>query len=69
MIDEKPCPSCIFNFMVLSFGKHAGKRLIDLPEDYLEWLAAQGWGEIIRAEFDCLENHKDRTKYYDTVSR
>lgn len=64
-----PCPSCIFGPMIMPFGKNAGKRILDLSEDYLKWLAMQGWAEIIRAELHCLKNHQNRVKYYDIASR
>ncbi|MBE0597876.1 MAG: DUF3820 family protein [Desulfuromonadales bacterium] len=31
--------------MRMPFGKHAGMRLIDLPEHYVLWLARQGFPE------------------------
>lgn len=50
----------------MGWGKHKGEVLTDLPKSYLLWLAeTQGYSEIIKSEFDCLENHKDRTKYYE----
>lgn len=51
--------------MIMPFGKNAGQRIIDLSEDYLKWLAMQGWAEIIRAELHCLKHHQNRVKYYD----
>ena len=29
----------------MPFGKYAGRVLIDVPEDYLLWLASKGWPE------------------------
>lgn len=29
----------------IPFGKYAGRLLIDLPEDYLEWFNGKGWPE------------------------
>jgi hypothetical protein len=29
----------------MPFGKYAGYVLIDVPEDYLLWLAGKGWPE------------------------
>jgi uncharacterized protein (DUF3820 family) len=31
--------------MRMPFGKHAGMRLIDLPEPYVVWFAKQGFPE------------------------
>jgi hypothetical protein len=28
---------------LMFFGKHKGEKLIDVPEDYLKWLANQDW--------------------------
>ncbi len=28
---------------LMPFGKHEGRRLIDLPEDYLIWFAGKGF--------------------------
>lgn len=30
---------------ILSFGKHSGKDLEEIPTGYLEWLIQQGWVE------------------------
>lgn len=61
------CVACVFGPYKMGWGKHKGEVLTDLPKSYLIWLAeTQGYAEIIRSEFDCLENHKDRTKYYET---
>lgn len=32
----------------MPFGKYQGRRLIDIPEEYLLWLAKKGWpnGEL-----------------------
>jgi uncharacterized protein (DUF3820 family) len=29
----------------MPFGKYAGQRIIDLPEDYLVWFAGKGFPE------------------------
>jgi len=33
---------------IMPFGKHAGRRLVDLPESYVIWLARKGFpkGEL-----------------------
>jgi hypothetical protein len=55
-VSPLPCPWCggrlVHNRLcdalrrswepTLRFGKHAGKRLSEVPRDYLEWLAAAG---------------------------
>ena len=32
-----------FHAMLMSFGKHRGKSIEDIPSDYLEWLMEQDW--------------------------
>jgi uncharacterized protein (DUF3820 family) len=33
----------IFNLPVLTFGKHRGKTIDEIPDDYLNWLVEQTW--------------------------
>lgn len=47
--------------MRMPFGKHAGMRLIDLPEPYVVWFARQGFpegklGEMLRATYEIKVN-------------
>lgn len=47
--------------MRMPFGKHAGMRLIDLPEPYVVWFAQQGFpegklGEMLRATYEIKLN-------------
>lgn len=47
--------------MRMPFGKHAGMRLIDLPEPYVVWFAQQGFpegklGEMLRATYEIKIN-------------
>lgn len=37
-----------FTTKTMPFGKYQGRRLIDLPEEYIVWFSNQGWpkGEI-----------------------
>lgn len=45
----------------MPFGKHAGMRLVDLPEPYVVWFAQQGFpegklGELLRAIYEIKLN-------------
>jgi uncharacterized protein (DUF3820 family) len=45
----------------MPFGKHAGMRLVDLPEPYVVWFAQQGFpegrlGEMLRAIYEIKLN-------------
>ena len=45
----------------MPFGKYAGRRLIDLPEPYVVWLARQGFpegklGEMLREVYEIKVN-------------
>ncbi len=45
----------------MPFGKYEGKRLIDLPEDYLVWFAGKGFpagrlGEMLREIYEIKLN-------------
>jgi len=47
--------------MRMPFGKHAGRRLIDLPEPYVVWLAQQGFppgklGRMLQAVYEIKLN-------------
>jgi len=47
--------------MRMPFGKHAGWRLIDLPEPYVVWLAQQGFpagklGRMLQAVYEIKLN-------------
>ena len=47
--------------MRMPFGKHAGTRLIDLPEPYIIWFARQGFpegklGRMLQAIYDIKVN-------------
>lgn len=47
--------------MRMPFGKHAGMRLIDLPEPYVVWFARQGFpagklGEMLQATYEIKVN-------------
>ena len=47
--------------MRMPFGKHAGMRLIDLPEPYVVWFAQQGFpegtlGQMLRATYEIKVN-------------
>lgn len=52
------CPACIFGPMLMPFGKNVGKPLIDCDEDYLKWLADQGWTYVILQEFWHANDHE-----------
>jgi hypothetical protein len=43
-----------YNKNCITFGKHAGKHIKDIPHDYLEWLLTSGaglaWEETIKKE-------------------
>jgi uncharacterized protein (DUF3820 family) len=45
----------------MPFGKYQGRRLIDLPENYLVWLAGKGFpegklGRMLRAVYEIKLN-------------
>jgi uncharacterized protein (DUF3820 family) len=45
----------------MPFGKHAGQRVIDLPEDYLIWFAGKGFpdgklGRMMQAVYEIKLN-------------
>lgn len=45
----------------MPFGKYQGRRLIDLPENYLVWFAGQGFpegqlGRMLRAVYEIKLN-------------
>ena len=45
----------------MPYGKHAGMRLVDLPEPYVVWLAGQGFprgklGEQLRTVYEIKVN-------------
>ena len=45
----------------MPFGKHRGKRLVDLPEPYVVWLAGQGFpsgklGDMLRTVYEIKVN-------------
>ncbi len=45
----------------MPFGKHAGMRLIDLPEPYVIWFSKQGFpegelGDMLRAVYEIKVN-------------
>lgn len=45
----------------MPFGKHAGVRLVDLPEPYVVWMAGQGFpkgqlGEMLQAVYEIKVN-------------
>jgi uncharacterized protein (DUF3820 family) len=45
----------------MPFGKHAGMRLVDLPEPYVIWLAQKGFpkgklGEMLRIVYEIKVN-------------
>ena len=47
--------------MRMPFGRHAGTRLIDLPEPYIIWFARQGFpegklGRMLQAIYDIKVN-------------
>ena len=47
--------------MRMPFGKHAGTRLIDLPEPYVVWFAGQGFpagrlGRLLQAVYEIKVN-------------
>lgn len=47
--------------MRMPFGKHAGMRLIDLPEPYVVWFAQQGFpegklGQMLQATYEIKVN-------------
>lgn len=47
--------------MRMPFGRYAGRRLIDLPEPYVVWLAQQGFpegklGRLLRAVYEIKLN-------------
>lgn len=47
--------------MRMPFGKHAGMRLVDLPETYVVWFAQQGFpegklGQMLQATYEIKVN-------------
>ena len=45
----------------MPYGKHAGMRLVDLPEPYVVWMAGQGFpsgklGEMLRTVYEIKVN-------------
>ena len=45
----------------MPFGKHAGMRLVDLPEPYVIWMSQQGFpkgelGDMLRTVFEIKVN-------------
>jgi uncharacterized protein (DUF3820 family) len=45
----------------MPFGKHRGKRLVDLPEPYVVWFAGQGFpsgklGDMLRTVYEIKVN-------------
>lgn len=47
--------------MRMPFGKYTGRRLIDLPEPYVVWLARQGFpegklGDMLRTVYEIKVN-------------
>lgn len=56
---------------VLNFGKHKGKKLTEVPEDYLAWLyGAEKTDEVIKKAIDLLNQEKasDELTPYDFMS-
>jgi uncharacterized protein (DUF3820 family) len=46
---------------VMPFGRYAGRRLVDLPENYVIWFARKGFpdgelGELLRAVYEIKVN-------------
>lgn len=46
---------------VMPFGRYAGRRLVDLPENYVIWFAQKGFpegelGELLRAVYEIKVN-------------
>ena len=49
--------------IVVTFGKHKGKRLADIPVDYVEWLAKNARNEWMRkAAISVLNGNADKNK-------
>ena len=49
--------------VVVTFGKHKGKRLADIPVDYVEWLAKNARNEWMRkAAISVLNGNADKNK-------
>lgn len=48
----------------MPFGKYQGRRLIDLPENYLVWFANQGFpeGQLGRKTASGLRNKAERPR-------
>lgn len=49
--------------MILTFGKHAGKSISDIPSDYLRWLFTESTTndevqEAAEAEYQFREQHR-----------
>ena len=51
--------------MKMPFGKYAGRRLIDVPEEYLLWFAKKGFpeGQLGALLHLCLEIHTNGLKH------
>jgi len=51
--------------MTMPFGKYSGRRLIDVPEEYLLWFAKKGFpeGQLGALLQLCLEIHTNGLKH------
>lgn len=57
--DEYQVPVIIpsINEYTLTFGKHAGKKLTEVPKDYLAWLSKQDLKEPLKTLLDSLKSN------------
>lgn len=60
---------------VLTFGKHKGKMLKDVPDDYLYWMHDQKWmtNGVIRRylddNIDAIIANLNKNKYFNKISK
>ena len=54
--------------MNLWFGKHEGKELSELPDDYLEWLMEKTSSPLMPENFDESARTKIKERWKDLLS-
>ncbi len=54
--------------MNLWFGKHDGKEVSELPDDYLEWLLEKTSSPAMPENFDDAQKRKVRERWKDLLS-